>query len=493
MLLLFISLFKFEILESCSLSKKEGFVLTKYYKPDCPHCSKIEGYIDEIDSVLERNNINLKMHYVDCSTCNCEENNIVSVPTVVLTEDEVEKKKIVGKVSYNAYISMIISEMNLPTNIFYKHVKNVPGKLVKLKEYDFDDAFEGPWIILYNADKDKNTRKILEKMAVDYKDEISFGEIDAKRTQKIRNKFNIRDDPILLAVFRGLFATLYEDKTYENIKKFAEKLIEPAFKPIDAEKFKEEVRVLQRGEPIFIVFYSDLALANHYFKRIAHEYKFRTKFFKTNDANLFERAGVYPKKPGLENINDNDKVILSVYKDGAFHQCPFGVEENQKVPEWIFNSHFPNLTKITNDNFSSVFHGLKSVLLLITRNDQYVDQLEKYATSKKSGLPFFEYLFATIDSDAFPTFTSTLLPTLPVPVLVVYNPQTQRFSYKLTKFDKIDFNSYANKMLEEYEKGKLYEYPYEKTYTFHFVIFALVVISVFMISKSMTKKFIKRD
>ncbi|KCZ80267.1 hypothetical protein H312_02323 [Anncaliia algerae PRA339] len=493
MILILFQLIASEILDTCTIPDTEGFILTKYYKPECPHCIKIEGYIDEIDSLLERNGIDLKMHYVDCSTCNCEEKNIKLVPTVILSQNNVEKEKIVGKANYNAYINMINNHMNIPNTVFYRHKKNIPGKVVKLKEFDFDDAFEGPWIILFNSDKDKSTRKIFEKIAAEYKDVISFGELNTKRTKKIRNKVNVQDESSILALFRGLVAEMTEERTYEKIKEFSEKLIEPSFKLMDMKLFKEETRFLKRGEPLFLVFYSDLGLANLYFKRIAHEYKFRTKFYKTNDPLLFERASIFPKKAGIENMNDNDKVILSVYKNGIFHQCPFGLEENNKIPEWIFNSHFPNLTRITNENFSSVFHGLKPVLLLVTRNDQFVDKLESFSTNKYYGLPFYEFLFAALDVDSFPKFTEYFLPTLSIPILVIYNPQTQKFYFKLSKFDKVDFNEYANRMLVDYESNKLYEYPKGKSYTIYFVILAIVVVSLFIISGIFVSKLQKYD
>ncbi|KCZ75748.1 hypothetical protein H311_03269, partial [Anncaliia algerae PRA109] len=185
--------------------------------------------------------------------------------------------------------------------------------------------------------------------------------------------------------------------------------------------------------------------------------------------------------------------ILSVYKNGIFHQCPFGLEENNKIPEWIFNSHFPNLTRITNENFSSVFHGLKPVLLLVTRNDQFVDKLESFSTNKYYGLPFYEFLFAALDVDSFPKFTEYFLPTLSIPILVIYNPQTQKFYFKLSKFDKVDFNEYANRMLVDYESNKLYEYPKGKSYTIYFVILAIVVVSLFIISGIFVSKLQKYD
>ncbi|KAL0266006.1 UNVERIFIED_CONTAM: hypothetical protein PYX00_011723 [Menopon gallinae] len=422
---------------------------------------RIEPVIDEIDSILERNNADVLVRYVDCDVCDCKKSGVKTVPTLEIHENGASKDRFVGSAGFREYVQFIVRNTGLGEKMFYGNVKSVPGKVVRLKELDFEDGFSGPWIVLFYSNQDEETRQVLAKLAETYRNKISFGEMDTKRSERVRVRVNIADGPTVLGMYKGIFVTYTGKRDTDGLGDFAEKLIEPSFQPIDIARFKREVEGQRQGTPVFIVFYSDLSLANDYFKQIAHEYKFRARIYKTNDEFLFKKAGVWPKTPTEKDshVLDEDKVILTVYKDKVFHRCPYKLHDFRRIADWIFQSHFPHLIRITTENFASVFYGLKPVLLLLTRNEEFVADLERVSAAQHLGMPYTDYLFGTIDLDTFPLFMTRLLPKLHQPVMVVYDPLKQLFHYKNMVLSSIGFEDTAISLLKDFEKGRLSTYP----------------------------------
>lgn len=473
-----------EIVEVCELPATQRTVLTKFYKPNCPYSMRIEPVIDELDSILERNNVDLLVRYVDCDVCDCKKSGIKTVPTLEIHENGVSKDRFVGSAGFREYVQFIIRNTGLSERMFYGNIKSVPGKVVRLKELDFEDGFNGPWIVLFYSDQDEETRRVLAELAETYKGKISFGEMSAKRSEKVRGRVNIAGGPTVLGMYKGIFVTYTGKKSIGGLSDFAEKLIEPSFQPIDISRFKREVENKKGGAPVFIVFYSDLSLANDYFKQIAHEYKFRAKIYKTNDEFLFKKASIWPKTPTEEkgNVHDEDKVILTVYKDKVFHRCPYKLHDFHRIADWIFLSHFPHLIRITTENFSSVFYGLKPVLLLLTRNEEFAEDLERVSAAQHLGMPYTDYLFGTIDLDTFPLFMTKLLPKLHQPVMVIYDPIKQLFHFRNMVLSSIGFEDTAISLLKDFERGRLSTYPSSRNAVVWYVFLGLAVVALLMMA-----------
>lgn len=449
-----------EIIEQCEIPDTKKTLLTKYYRQNCPFCTRIEPLIDQIDSVLERNNEDVLVRYVDCDACDCKKEGIYSVPSLAVHENGVQKDKFYGATALSNYVQFVVKNIGVSEKIFYKHEKSVPGKVVKLKEMDFEEGFDGPWMILFYSNKDNEMRKLLGPLAEMYKNRINVAEINSKRSDKIRNRMGIHEGPALVGMYKGVFVTFVGRRDANDLIAFAEKLIEPSFELVDSVSFKEKTSNLGPQQPVFVVFYSDLGLANYYFKKIAHENKFKTKILKTGDKALFERAGIRPKPPVRgEKLADEEKVILTVYKNRMFHKCPHELSDTKAIMEWIFLSNFPHLTKVTVENFVSIFYGLKPAFMLITRNGELSEELEKVSANHHLGLPYADFLFCEVDLDTFPLLITKLLPNISHPALVVYDPLKQLFYHRKAELTQANFENIAVMALRDHQTGKLPSYP----------------------------------
>lgn len=85
--------------------------------------------------------------------------------------------------------------------------------------------------------------------------------------------------------------------------------------------------------PKFVVFYSNLGLANSFYRKAAHEYKLRALIYKSKDPALFQRASIFPKDTDDKEATDEDRMILTVFKDNVFHRCPISLSDPQGIAE----------------------------------------------------------------------------------------------------------------------------------------------------------------
>lgn len=472
-----------KVYEQCELPKHDGYVLTKFYKPRCPYSLKVKDIVDEIDKRLERSESNVVLRYVDCTACDCDEDEIITVPTLAIHKNSTEIARHRGSGTMQEYVDFIVENTDVDISVFKRSHRGDPGKVTKLSESDFEKGLDGPWIVLFYEKEDKTLSDIFDAIANNYGKRVNVGKVDSKNAESLEKKYNIQYYPLILGIYNGIVVPYSKELAIESISSFVDELIEPSFQQITLAKFDNIREHTAAGEPIFIVFYSDLGLANSYFSRLAHEYKFRTRIYKTNDRDLFERASIWPKTGAEDDGHDvanEDKVILTVYKHGIFHRCPYKLEDTNRVSAWIFFSHFPHITRITNDNFYAIFHGFKPTLLLIARNEEYVDELERISARYHSGMPFTNFIFSTIDVDSFPLFLPSLLPKLRHPAIVIFDPVKQLFYHRKFKIESKTLEEKVVKLLRDYESGRVGLYPPRSSGVIKYIIILAGVIGVAM-------------
>lgn len=460
-------------LKTCPVDTREGFSLTKYYKPDCSFCDKISPYLDEIDDRID----NLKYNQVNCNECDCSELSIKGVPTLILRKDGKEIDRLRGYNDFNKIVSFV-SQIGIDPNIF-TNKKTKSGEVQVLYERDFYTGFSGPWIILFYSTKKEPLRDLIKEIAKKYENKISVGEISKKSSINIIHRFNISVYPTILALNDGILAGYNGKPDLYNFSEFIEKLIAPSFKEIDLNEFESMTK--DSLEPIFLVFANNLMLANSYFKNLAHDYKLQTKIYKTSDPLLFDRAGIHPKEG-----NDEDSVILTVYKHKVFHRYPHTLSFS-KMTEWIYHSHFPHLIRITNENFYSVFHGIKPAIILITQNEEFIPEFENIAAKYSLGLPYTEQLFSTLDSNEYNLFIPQLLPGLKSPLVTIFDPRKQLFYYKKINFQE-DLEHQIFTLIKEYENNELLTYPYKINYLKYISYFLLGSLLLIILSILLKKE-----
>lgn len=479
-MLIYLLALKAEIFEQCELPQIPGYIITKYYKENCPYSEDVKQIVDEIDSRLERNDINIPLRYVNCSECDCKtEDKIKTFPALTIHNDQKEIARFGSSGTWEEYTEFILKNIDLDKKIFAKEIKNTPGKVTNLKSHDLEYGLEGPWLVYFRDAKNKPMSEMFYQLANEYKDKLNVGEINAGKDAKIIKQFNISYFPLVLGMYKGIVMPFTSTYTLDNFRKFVDTLIEPSFKSIDHVSFKEEQRKLESGEPIFIVFYSDPLLAGSYFKKMAHDYKFRAKIYKSNDEKLKELANVNLKDPHGEGfIPDEDKVILKAYKNGIFHSCPHKLDDLKSISEWIFYTHYPHLTRITNENFYPIFHGLKPVIMLLSRNEHLNNHLEKFSALYHGNMPYTEYLFAALNIEAFPLFIPSLLPGMKDPSLVVFLPDRHLFYHKELNLNEENFKEKSLEFIKDYESGKLKLYPHARRKYFYYFIFIIFVVTL---------------
>ncbi|EJW05198.1 hypothetical protein EDEG_00730 [Edhazardia aedis USNM 41457] len=482
MICIFLALFRSEIIQQCEMPDTNDFVITNYFRDKCGPCDRVTHFMDEIDSRLERNGAGLQIRYVNCTKCDCSEFNVDRVPTITVTENKKVKDSIQGFREFGELVEFLAKNTGIDRRIFRKRIKSTPGKVVALKDRDFLTAFDGPWLILFYDTKSDMKRELIEQIAEEYEAHLNVGEIDGRSVPSLLEKYSIPVLPALLAFYNGLLVGFNGEDTIEKMREFVDELIRPSFETMDFAKFTEMEKNMKPGDPIFIVFYKDLSSANDYFQSIAHEYKFRAKIYKSDDPLLIKKANV--------DLEKND-LILTVYRNKTFHQNEHDLANKDTIFNWIFHAHYPNLTKITNESIYMILHGIKPVVLLLSRDDDFVEEFEKISADVHRGVPFVDKIFASLDIAEYSLFVPKMLPDMVVPTVVILDPTSSKFYAEKKRIHRKNITEYTNKLIENYNAGKLKEYPYKKNWITPIVVMLIIVFLGGFVAKSIVKRRIK--
>lgn len=484
-----------EVFEQCELPSYDGYVLTKYYRETCPHCQRLAPLIKEIDDRLERHGIDFNVRSVECGKCDCSKDMIDAVPTVVLTKDNEELGRFKGYREYEYLVDFIHKHMGVAKKVLTSRVKNIAGKVVKLKQNDFYSAFEGPWIILFYDRKDDIKRELIKEIADVYSDKVMVGEVSEDESKKIENMYNISEYPTILGSYNGLLVQYQGDDTLPGLIEFTDQLINPTLEEINLEKFNEIAKETKKGDPLFIVFYTSLHMANAYFKSIAHEFKYKAKFYKTNDKELFDLANIHPTT--YNEGEEENTVLLASYRNEVFYRFPHHVSKTDQLYSWIFYAHYPHVSKVDNSNFQALFFGVKPLIILLTTDNKLVDKFEKLSIERHMGLPFSSEIFAMFDMNEFNVFGKYFFGEHKVPGLIIYNPYTKKLHGDNRPLTEDNFYLEAHRMLRNHDTGKLRIYNAVKghklRYLTSFVVLSIALSAGFSYFNSRKLKFIKAE
>ncbi|EJW02159.1 hypothetical protein EDEG_03403 [Edhazardia aedis USNM 41457] len=488
MLIFFITHILCEVFEKCDLPSYEGLVIHKFYRDNCPHCQRIAPLIEEIDDRLETHGIKSKVRSVECKSCDCSKDKIDAVPTIIVTRDGKELDRFRGYHDYEFIAEFVSRVAGINPKILERGDKETPGKVVKLKADDFYSIFSGPWLILFYNNKKDRYRELMVELGKFYLDKLNIAEAHESEAKNFEARYGITEYPTILALYNGVMVEYTGQPELFSLIDFCDTLIAPVFVDIKREKFDEIEQQTPQGEPIFLVFYSHLALANSYFMQLSHEMKFRVKLYKTGDKDLIQKAGIHPKDRDVDvDVKDNEAVILTVYRNGIFHRFDGDIGNNEDLLNWIYHAHYPLLTRISPKTFSGVFFGFKPVILLITRNEHLVHEFEAFIEMRHKGLPYTSHIFAAIEFTEFPGLFTDNLPGISVPAIIVYDPQKKKFYGEHTKVDNYNLKDVAYKTIKLYEDGKLKIYKKE-SHGFKYIVVLLVILAACAIGIKKTKR-----
>lgn len=439
----------------------EGYVLSKYFTQWCPACQKLGPLVDEISNRIDRHEAGLVIRVVDCDECVCTD--VKSYPTLELSKDGKVLGMLEGAQDYDGLVSFITTHTGIDKAVFDGHVAQKEATVRQLTKKDFLSGFDGPHVVLFYSRESEKYRELFRELAKIYDGRLNVGEINAAESADLVNRYDIRTFPAVSGIFNGLVVPFLGSGNLPGLIDFCDRLIEPSFQSLTAAGFGETVSRLEHGEPVYVVFHRNLALASAYFQKMAHLYKFRARMYRSDDPHLFEKASIFPKELGSgddgTSTNHADVLILSVYKNGVFYRYSDTFGDETKITDWIFHTHYKYLTKIDNHNFYSIFHGLKPVMILLTRGEQFVDRMNEFSADRHLGVPYTDIVFATMEMDDYPLFVPTLLPKLETPALIVFEPWTNMFYHKGERLSSTGFVSSAMDAYSLYQEKRLPQYP----------------------------------
>lgn len=483
MLIFLFQIMKANISYDCDLNSINDFTISLFYDKNCENCDHIISFLEELDSRLERNQKNATIRYKNCDVCSCTAEEKSHLPTIKINKMGNELAKIDGNKEFKEILNVIIKNSGYDQSIFWKNIKTNPGHVVKLKERDFFSGFSGPWIILFYGRLTDMKRDLIFKIAKDYSKTLNVGEIDGNSSPILVRRFSLGYLPSIVALYDGLIVGYNAKDTYDDLKGFVDELIKPSFESISLSEIENLSLFDTLKNPIFIVLYKDINIANEYYRGIAHEYKFRSKIYKSNDEALM-------KKLNIDFIDSDLKLVL--YKNKMFHLSPFDATKNDKILEWIWHSHYPLVTRINNDDFYAIMHGLKPVILLLTHSEDFVDEFEKASEKNHNGMPFSDFIFSTIDVTKYPLFIPSLIPNLKVPWIVIYNPVSKLFFTESMKVSKNSVDKIVDILIRKYNEEKLAIYT-GKSYDYKIIglIIFLVGCGLYFVQRRIFKKRLK--
>lgn len=416
-----------------------GNVLTLYRDDKCQKCKEFA------DILIARE---IEFNIVECDNRNdCPE-----VPTLIYTKNRLKKAQSTDL----SILDQIVEEL----------------QILKL---------EGPWMIIFYENQEPIMEKYLMKAA------LKFPELNVGKIHKslVPDSYTIHKYPSLIAFYNSLIKVYEYSYSDISLASFISTLLEP-FRELTYSEFQNI-----NTHIFFIVFYQSEQLANYHFKPFAHKYKFISRFYKSSDPDLLKAADIDFLKLRSPQSASSDVLVLSVYKHKRFHKLIITQFNETVIDEWIFLSHYSHLTRVTTNNFYTVFHALKPVILLLTRNEQFFEEMEKVSEEMHESKSFVSYIFAMVDVDLMTGFVETLLPGLDVPKILVYDPS--RYLYFVDDSKVIDVSQYIKTIVKKYEKGLLMHWPRNKKRIPKFFILSVffVVVLCFYAVKCIMKRKIK--
>lgn len=460
--------------DQCTLLS-DGIVISKYHLEGCGACVKFNPVYEEIKSRAAKEQLNIKFREVECGSCDCGD--ISKFPTLEITQDKQPKGTSIGYKDYKSFSKWITDILLLDKNVFTDHIEHVEGKIKILHAADFLTGFDGQWLILF-YDHSKDVRRgLFKELAKAYENKLTVAEVEAGEAESVMARYGITSFPYILAINNGTPVPYTGKIDLGSLNAFAEKLYIPTFQEIRYSGLKELTKEYKNGEPIFLVLYKNFEVASHYFNALSQQFKFRATIQRSSDPAMFAAAGYHPKDiHEFEGEPDHHQMVyLVVYKNSAFFSSHVKPDDTKEIIHWIFHTHFPHVTSIDNGNFYTVFHGIKPVILLLTRGEQLVDSFNKLSATWHLGASSSNIIFATVDTSEYPLFKQETLKDVSEPGIVFYDPIRASWYYKYTKLVPDTFNKTVMKLIDSYFNKKIPVYPYEKRRSGIYIIIGVAI------------------
>ncbi|KAI5191348.1 hypothetical protein NECID01_1417 [Nematocida sp. AWRm77] len=447
------------VYDSCKVVPASGLSIIKYYRKNCVHCQRIGPKIAQAIKSIEKVKEPVTGIMVDTEACSKYENNegIESIPTVVVKRDGKELARIKGDKPYEEITKIIADATGLSEHIFLPEENTEPRQIMTLTKDDFLSSFTGPWVIYFEGEYSHAIESILLQTYKTFDREIKIAKYIGPDKEIVAGRYYIYDFPGILVMYDGILMRYNGEMTLAAFHEFCTKLVAPSFREITT----EELNALTT--PTFVVFYSDALQANRTFRRIAHDLKMNAQTYKMK----------------VEAPENESLLRLAVFKNGSKFYYDKNINDEGAVREWLFHAHFPNISKLSMDNFYSIFHGLKPVVSIVLDggNLKELAAFEEIAIEHNRGSSSSPYVFAFIDRKEYPKFTDTNFGVLHgKPLIVFFDPEKQVFYGKhLTKREPLE--EYFARQLKMFETKTLPRYIREKPRSYKWMVIGGLAIT----------------
>ncbi|ORD94567.1 hypothetical protein ECANGB1_447 [Enterospora canceri] len=481
--------------EEACVPPMDGMVINHYVLENCTACNRLGPVVDELLGRVEKRAVGVKYRRVVCNDCDCD--GIKAFPTIEITDDKKGIGRTTGYKKYNELAGFVAKRLGLNEDALLGAIETEESRVKQLKSSDFLSGFDGEWVVLFYEDAQDPMRKIMAEIAKT-ETQVKFGEAHKRDVGGNEGRMSISRYPHISGINAGTFVPFmgsYDGDDFRSrLTAFVEKLARPSFEPITYAKLKQLSKTLAPGEPVYVVAYRDYDTASFYFGSLAKQFKFKTTIYRTNDPVFFEKAGFHPE----ETHDDHDQLVrLFVYKNGSFYACPYKLEENAEVVQWIFHTHFPFVTVLGNENFYSVFHGIKPVVLLVTEGDALLDEFNRISADRHLGTPYTNTLFVALDAAEYPLFKQSVLPLVRIPSISVFDPFASQWFHQPDEVSAGNLRKKTLSYIEDYYARRLPTYPPAPSKTRRYLAAAAIVgvllVIITYIRRERNKKFAYYD
>jgi len=446
------------IYDSCKIVPTNGLSITKYYRKNCIHCQRIAPKIEQIIHSIEKSGEQITGIMVDTEACPQDAAEIGAIPTIVVSRDGKELQRTSGDKTYEELVKTITSATGLSPAIFSEEKTSIAKNILTVTKEDFFSKFSGPWVVYFEGERNSAIDQILLQAYRTFNQEIHIAKYIGPDKEIVAGRYYIYDFPGILVMYDGILMRYNGEMTLSSFTDFCTRLASPSFSEITPEE------VANIAHPTFVVFYSDAIVANRTFRRIAHDLKMNAQTYKMK----------------VEAKEGESVLRLAVFKNGSKFYYEGDVHDEGAVREWLFHAHFPNISKLTMDNFYSIFHGLKPVVSIVADggNTREIEEFEEVALERNKGSSSSPYVFSYIDKKEYPKFTETNFGLLHgKPLVVLFDPEKQIFyGRRNAKNESID--KYVQEQLREFEAKALPKYAKEKPKSYKLVLGGGIIIFV---------------
>ncbi|KAF9900217.1 hypothetical protein EC991_007768 [Linnemannia zychae] len=333
----------------------DGATFVKYYSPDCVHSQKLAPTWEKLAVNRKdwQRTVGFKFAEVDCvkEADLCEENEVVSYPTMKLGHQVAKFAKDRSYESLDDFASAMSSEyIQVPEGIKPEEIGevrvNALGKVVSLtaETYKSRTPF-GPWLIEYYAPWCGHCQALApvwDELAEHLKDKVNVAKVDCTVNQEICYREKIRGYPTIKLHQFG------ETSEYEGFRSG------PAFADFALEAIVPSVK------PITLQALNDIKGA----KDVTFIYTHDDKTSAEVKASIDRQSQIFYRQIGL--YESNDPVVakslgvsspsLTVLKDNRQYTYPGSLTDIDAVKAWIKEVKEPMVLSLDGSNVGSFLH-----------------------------------------------------------------------------------------------------------------------------------------